>query len=268
MTHRNVHVVHLLVRQRPAGRRAGFLLFPFERSKAPDGQPYLSLPAKKTGDDPEVVFLEGMLLDSWINEIVQGEWKLPSTAFQIGQEFDTAEWTMPSPGRKDDEHRAVPTSYTVHPVEVWVAPKSASPCASDWKVAGSHRTKPSHSNGYRRRHGASSKCLESDMISSRPILRNRKTSTTRGKPRPSTGCLARFPTIQVWTNEVNDEVRTSTNLDGACEFETGGPRTDRAAGRARSRRLGQSANRGRLDFWSQSATTPGKSTRAWCLTIS
>ena len=127
MTHRNVHVVHLLVRQNLPDARAGFLLFPFERRKAPDGQPYLSLPAKKTGDDPEVVFLEGMLLDSWINEIVQGEWKLPSTAFQIGQEFDTAEWTMPSPGRKDDEHRAVPTSYTVHPVEVWVAPEEREP---------------------------------------------------------------------------------------------------------------------------------------------
>jgi hypothetical protein len=34
---------------------------------------------------------------------------------------------MPSAGKKDDEHRAIPTTYMVHPVEVWVAAEYREP---------------------------------------------------------------------------------------------------------------------------------------------
>jgi hypothetical protein len=124
---RSLHVVHLLVRHNRPDGRAGFLVYPHEHWKAPDGQPYLALPAKKTGDDPDVVFLQGMPLDPCVNEIALDELQIPAGAYSIDQDFESAEWTVPSPGQKDDDYRAVPTGYTVHPVEIWVVPEHREP---------------------------------------------------------------------------------------------------------------------------------------------
>jgi hypothetical protein len=124
---RHLHVVHLLIRENLAGGHAGFLVYPHEHWKAPDGQPYFALPAKKTVDDPIAEFIEGTPLDAYIDEIALQEWKLPSSAYAVGREFEAAEWTLPSAAQRDDNYRPLPTKYTIHPVEVWVAPEHREP---------------------------------------------------------------------------------------------------------------------------------------------
>jgi hypothetical protein len=124
---RYLHVVHLLIRENLAGGQVGFLVYPHEHWRAPDGSPYLALPAKKTADNPLIEILEGAPLDAYIDEIALKEWQLPSTAYTAEQEFEAAEWTLPSPHQRDGEFRPVPTKYRVHPVEVWVAPEHREP---------------------------------------------------------------------------------------------------------------------------------------------
>jgi hypothetical protein len=118
---RHLHVVHLLIRQNRPDGRVGFLVYPHEHWKAPDGQPYLSLPAKKTVTDPLAEFIQGTSLDAYIDAIAVEEWKIPSGAYNVDQEFAAAEWTLPSAGQRDNQYRPVPTKYTVYPVEIWVA---------------------------------------------------------------------------------------------------------------------------------------------------
>ncbi len=46
MCPRNLHIVHLLIRQNLPGGEVGFLVFPHEHWKNENGQPILALPAK------------------------------------------------------------------------------------------------------------------------------------------------------------------------------------------------------------------------------
>jgi len=124
---RSLHVVHLLVRHNRTDGSTGFLLYPHEHWKAPDGERYLALPSKKTVDNPLAEFIQGTPLDTYIDRIVIDEWGLPPSAYTVDQEFEAAEWTLPSAGRKDEEFRPVPTSYTVYPVEIWVHPEHREP---------------------------------------------------------------------------------------------------------------------------------------------
>jgi hypothetical protein len=127
MSMRSLHVVHLLVRHNRPDGQTGFLVYPHEHWKAPDGHPYFALPAKKTASDPLAEFIEGTLLDAYVEEIALKEWGMQSDAFAVDREFEPAEWTMPSSGQKDDDYRALPTRYTVHPVEIWLAPEHREP---------------------------------------------------------------------------------------------------------------------------------------------
>jgi hypothetical protein len=52
MPPRTIHLVHLLVREALSDGAVGFLVYPHEHWKAPDGRPYLALPTKTTVEDP------------------------------------------------------------------------------------------------------------------------------------------------------------------------------------------------------------------------
>jgi hypothetical protein len=127
MSMRSLHVVHLLIRQNLPDGRSGFLVYPHEHWKAPDGEPYLALPAKKTVNEPLAEFVLGSSLNDYIDEIALKEWELPAGAYNLHQQFAAADWTVPSPGRKDEDFRPLPTRYTVYPVEVWLAPEHREP---------------------------------------------------------------------------------------------------------------------------------------------
>lgn len=127
MIPRCLHVVHLLVRQNLAGGRCGFLVYPHEHWRSPEGEPYLALPAKKAVDESLIEIVQGVPLDAHIEEIAVEDWEIPSSAYDVAHQFEAAEWTMPSPGQKDDDYRPVPTKYVVYPVEIWVAPEHREP---------------------------------------------------------------------------------------------------------------------------------------------
>ena len=127
MSIRCLHVVHLLIRQNLPDGRCGFLVYPHEHWKAPDGEPYLALPAKKTVNEPLAEFVLGSSLDQYIDEIVLHEWDLPAGVHQVHHRFEAAEWTVPSAAEKDEDYRPLPTKYTVHPVEIWLAPEHREP---------------------------------------------------------------------------------------------------------------------------------------------
>ncbi len=124
---RNLHIVHLLVRQNLAGNQVGFLLYPHEHWKDASGQPYLALPAKKTVTDPLAEFIQGTPVDVHIDGIACEDLKLPDNAYDVDQEFEAIEHDMPSPSQRDDHGQPLMTHYTVYPVELWVAPNQREP---------------------------------------------------------------------------------------------------------------------------------------------
>ncbi len=88
MAPRNLHVVHLLVRQNLAEGKVGFLVYPHELWIDVGGKSYLALPSKKTVKAPLAEFIQGTPLDVYIDEIACEEWKLPSNAYDVDQEIE------------------------------------------------------------------------------------------------------------------------------------------------------------------------------------
>jgi hypothetical protein len=122
-----VHIVHLLIRQNLPGGQVGFLVYPHERWKAPEGTPYLALPAKKTVAEPLAEFLQGTPLDAYIDQIVKDELKVPADAYALEQELEAAEVEWLSPTHKDEQGQPLLTRYTVYPIDHWIAPAEREP---------------------------------------------------------------------------------------------------------------------------------------------
>jgi len=65
MSDRHLHVIHLLIR-RCQHNGVAFLVYPHDKWLAPDGQPYLSLPTKRSVSEPFATFLQGTsVLRGW-----------------------------------------------------------------------------------------------------------------------------------------------------------------------------------------------------------
>ena len=95
MTHRNLHVVHLLIRslQNDCVR---FLVHPHEKWTDAAGQSYWTLPAKKTVVDPLAPFLQGTSLEKYVDDVFQDDLELARGSrhladdhpFALGQAVD------------------------------------------------------------------------------------------------------------------------------------------------------------------------------------
>ena len=127
MAPRNLHVIHLLIRQNLAEGKVGFLVHSHEHWMDPSGKPYLALPTKKTVKDPLAEFIQGTPLDVYIDRVACEDLKLPENAYNVDQEFEAVDCMMPSPTQKDDQGQPSMTHYTVYPVELWVAPEQREP---------------------------------------------------------------------------------------------------------------------------------------------
>jgi len=90
MPPRNLHVVHLLIRENLPGGQVGFLVYPRENWKDPNGQRYLALPAKKTVKDPLAEFIQGAPLDEYVDAIMFEEFGLLPDAYALDQELRAA----------------------------------------------------------------------------------------------------------------------------------------------------------------------------------
>jgi hypothetical protein len=121
MALRNLHIVHLLIRQNLLDGGVGFLVYPHEHWKSPDGEPFLGLPAKKTVKDPLAEFIQGAPLDGFVDAIAREELLLPENSFDLDQELEPVEIEIPSPAQRDHDGRPILTRYTVYPVDLWVA---------------------------------------------------------------------------------------------------------------------------------------------------
>jgi len=146
MAPRNLHIVHLLVRQNRPDGLVGFLVYPHEHWKDPNGQPYLALPAKKTVKDPLAEFIQGTPLDVYIDGIVCEDLKLPDNTYDVDQEFEAVEHRTPSPTQKDDQGQPLMTHYTIYPIDLWVAPEQREPLrqrlGGQWLTCDEALTKP------------------------------------------------------------------------------------------------------------------------------
>jgi hypothetical protein len=127
MTERNLHVVHLLIRQNLPGDQVGFLVYPHEHWKDETGGPYLALPAKKTVGEPLAEFLQGTPLDAYIDQIARDNLQIPADAYALEQELEAVEVGHRSPTHMDDHGQALLTRYTVYPIDLWVAPDEREP---------------------------------------------------------------------------------------------------------------------------------------------
>jgi hypothetical protein len=97
MVPRNLHIVHLLIRQNLPVGQVGFLVFPHEHWKSESGQPILALPAKKTVADPLDPFLQGTSIEAFVDRIVHEELGLATDHYALEQELEPTELAMPSP---------------------------------------------------------------------------------------------------------------------------------------------------------------------------
>ncbi len=125
MTRRNLHVVHLLIRENLPDGRVGFLVYPHEHWKDGGGNPLLALPAKKTVADPLAEFIQGTPLDGYIEQIVRDELGVPVTAFALEEELEAVSEELASPPL------GTPTHYIVYPIDVWVHPDRREPLRSE-----------------------------------------------------------------------------------------------------------------------------------------
>jgi hypothetical protein len=122
---RHLHVVHLLIRENLPDGQAGFLVYPHEHWKAPDDNPYLALPAKKTVPDPLAEFIQGTPLDAYLDPILKSELGVPANAQALEHELDAVDHEMDLL-----THGGASTHYTIYPIDVWVHPDQREPLRS------------------------------------------------------------------------------------------------------------------------------------------
>jgi hypothetical protein len=125
MTPRNLHIVHLLIRQNLSDGEVGFLVYPHEHWKTLDGRSFLALPAKKTVEDPLAEFIQGTPLEAYLDPILKDELGVPADAYALEQELDAVDHEMTSP-----THVGTSTRYTIYTLDVWVHPDQREPLRS------------------------------------------------------------------------------------------------------------------------------------------
>jgi hypothetical protein len=116
MTPRNLHVVHLLIRENLPDGEVGFLVHPHEHWKDAYGDPFLALPVKKTVADPLAEFIQGTPLDGYIDGIMEDDLKVPADAHALELELEAVDVELVSPPH------GTATRYTVYPIDVWLRP--------------------------------------------------------------------------------------------------------------------------------------------------
>jgi len=113
MTARHLHIVHLVIRREHYGK-VEFLLLPHDKWKDPSGQPYLTLPTKKTVSDPLAPFLQGTSIEAHVDDIARNDLGLAHQAYAIELEIEPTRVMMESPTTGES------TEYTIYPIDVWV----------------------------------------------------------------------------------------------------------------------------------------------------
>jgi hypothetical protein len=121
MSPRNIHLVHLLIRENLPEGQVGFLVAPHPRWKDEQGRPLLALPAKKTVLDPSAPSLRGTALDVFVDVLVQEELGVPAERYALEQELRPVYVERVSPTH------GVATHYTIFPVDLWVHPAEREP---------------------------------------------------------------------------------------------------------------------------------------------
>jgi hypothetical protein len=111
-----LHVLHVLIRkQLPAG--VGFLVYPHDKWLTEDGQPVLTLPAKKTVQEHFEPFQHGSSLETYLEAILKDDLHLPVEAYALEQELEPVFVDLILPLRTS------PTHYTMYPLDVWIDPR-------------------------------------------------------------------------------------------------------------------------------------------------
>lgn len=118
---RQLHTVHLLIRDDLPDGRVGFLLAPHEHWTDPAGAPWMAMPTKKTVSDPVAEVLAGTPLDTYIDDIVQNELGVPADSYALEQELEAVDFTMGSPTHTEE------TAYRIYPIDVWVHSSAREP---------------------------------------------------------------------------------------------------------------------------------------------
>jgi hypothetical protein len=116
MAERHQHIVHLLIR-RLRDEGDSFLVHPRMDWAAPCGENYLTLPAKRTVNDPLAPYIQGTPLDTFVDAILQDELRLSDEEYVLERELPSVTVEMESPVH----HRT--TEYVVYPLDVWVIPQ-------------------------------------------------------------------------------------------------------------------------------------------------
>jgi hypothetical protein len=137
---RNLHIVHLLIRQYLPGGQDGFLVFPHEHWQNENGQPILALPAKKTVAYPLDPLLQGTSIEAFVDRIVHEELGHDTDSYALEQELEPTELAMPSP-----THGGL-TDCTIDPIDLWIHPNEREPLRArldgEWLSAERGRVDP------------------------------------------------------------------------------------------------------------------------------
>ena len=93
---RKQHVVHLLIRKLDNGVQRYFV-YPRAGWSSPLGNNYLTLPAKRTVQDPLAPFIHGTDLDRFVDAILQNELNLHDEDYVLEQELPPVTAQLASP---------------------------------------------------------------------------------------------------------------------------------------------------------------------------
>lgn len=117
MSERQLHVIHLLIR-RAVQDGVAFLLCPHDTWLAPDGEPYLALPTKRSVSEPFAPFLQGTSVEAFVDRVAQEDLGLADEDYVIESEIEA----VTDRDEVSPSHH-VPTDYTIYPIDVWVDPR-------------------------------------------------------------------------------------------------------------------------------------------------
>ena len=115
MSTRNLHVIHLLIRRLQSDGIA-FLLCQHDKWLDDSGQPYLTLPTKRSVSEPLASFIQGTSLEEYVDRVAQEDLGLREDEYVLEHELESATIELASPTQHMTTH------YTVYALDVWVDP--------------------------------------------------------------------------------------------------------------------------------------------------
>ena len=142
MSERSLHVIHLLIRSLVGGEVA-FLAYPHPKWRNSEGEPFLTLPAKKTRVESEMEanFQPGASLEVFVDRVMREDLALPPNSYVLEQEIE------PAFLRTHSANTGEPTAYTLYAVDVWVHPEERERLLVRRACARSRRCKSSAGEG-------------------------------------------------------------------------------------------------------------------------